>query len=258
MDVHGFISVYHHDKEDKNEPNAVNSFELIQSLSPMPGFKGPVKAVALTPPTSKMPRALFVCSDRMYCYQRKVLPIHETVFTSFYNPEFKGIVTASSNRICVWDGTSGSLLREFHSRDIFGINTLSSLTKEITSCCLDSTGRRLIVGDETGCVKVVNFVDGSVKKEFDPHNGAVAYVDYSFDDKCAVTAGVDGHVHIVDDAELEGYKKANTEKGFHEHEVVTRSIMINASEQTLSLGHKVRSCEERSDELRRHISGMLM
>ncbi|GMH79149.1 hypothetical protein TL16_g08051 [Triparma laevis f. inornata] len=215
-----------------------DQFELLQKLSPHPNLRGKeVTTVATTPPTSNMPRTLFVCSDRMHIYHCKVLPIHDPILTSFYNPFFSNFVTVTSNRILIWDGSKGDLLRVFKSDQIFGISSFSSVTKEITSCCLDSTGRRLIVGDETGCIKVINFMNGSVRKEFDPHRAAVAFVDYSVTDKCAITAGMDGRLHMVDDGQTEGYKRADTKKGFNEHTIVQRSIEINGNAETFGGKH---------------------
>ena len=93
------------------------------------------------------------------------------------------------------------------------------------------------MGDETGCIKVINFMNSSVRKEFDPHRAAVAFVDYSVSDKCAITAGMDGRLHMVDDGETEGYKRADAKKGFHEHTIVQRSIEINGNLETFGGKH---------------------
>ena len=101
--------------------------------------------------------------------------------------------------------------------------------QEITSCTTDSTGRKLIVGDETGQIMILNYMSGSIIKYLDPHQGGVTFLDYSAKEKCVVSTGMDGIMHVADDIDSDGFilqKPGNNQAG---RSVVIRSLEINTN-----------------------------
>ena len=210
------------------------SFSCIQKIPSPSGQLGPVRGFASLPPRpgKKIPRTLVVARDKLHVYHRKILNVHDPLLCSFYNAAFHTFLTVSPYRINVWDASKGVLMRVFSAENIFGEMAVGK-GQEITSCCLDGSGRKIIVGDESGSINVMNYLSGKVVKQLDPHSGTCTYVGYSPTDKCVISTGMDGTLHMADDADSEGFvlpKKAGT-KG---RSVVLRTIEINANHNSAS------------------------
>ena len=173
---------------------------------------------------------LTIGSDKLYLYHRKILEVYEPLITAFYNALFQNFVTVTPFRICIWDAYSGCLLRAHESSKIYGSSSTDVMTHEITSCTIDCTGKRLFVGDESGSIKVVNYMNGAVLKSLDPHIGSVTCIGYTPLDKCVLSSGTDGKFQISDDVDVDGY--LDEKNGRQVRSVLMRSIEIDATVNT--------------------------
>jgi len=85
---------------------------------------------------------------------------------------------------------------------------------EITTCVLDTSGRKLIIGDEAGSVVCINYLTGAVLKKVDPHSATITYLGYVGPlDKCVLSCGMDGRLQMADDVDSEGYVPHKKNKG---------------------------------------------
>lgn len=118
-----------------------------------------------------------------------------------FNPTSFTFVTATARRITVWDAISGRVLRAYPARNV------CSPGGTITSVCLDGRLRKFIVGDSNGCIRVLNFTNGAMMKELDPHEGVVSSLVYSKEDGCVISTSWDSTVHVCDERHQYGFSR---------------------------------------------------
>ena len=216
---------------------SMHTFARIQKLPPPSNFTGTVSGSACIPsrPSQKLPGMLAISSTRLHLYHRKVLDVFDPLITAFYNPWFQNFVTATANRVCIWDAFNGALIRVHESSRIYGPSGTSATKVDITSVTIDGTGRRLLVGDETGQVRVVNCMDGKTLKLIDPHGTSVTFLGYAPIEKCVVSTGADGTLHMADDVDIDGYQVAKN--GRQARSVLMRTIVVDTTKNTIGDHH---------------------
>jgi WD40 repeat protein len=77
--------------------------------------------------------------------------------------------------------------------------------RNITAACVDDRGRKAILGDDLGAIRVVNIVNGNVMKKLDPHQHAINYLSYMRYARRVISCCVDGTIHICDENNIVGY-----------------------------------------------------
>ncbi|CAM9714786.1 unnamed protein product [Choristocarpus tenellus] len=83
-------------------------------------------------------------------------------------------MTVSCRRVTIWDGKYGHAKATFHANDLFGLPE-----SDITSCCLDQQGHKLVVGSDTGMIRLCFSHNGSLIRNLDPHTGLVNWLSFS-------------------------------------------------------------------------------
>lgn len=70
------------------------------------------------------------------------------------------------NSIKIWNALDGKLKR------IYADVTCQEKDVEITEVTFDSNMKRIIVGDSSGKIQILNYAYGSIMKYLNPHEGA--------------------------------------------------------------------------------------
>ena len=86
----------------------------------------------------------------------KAARVREAVHHVGYNGYFNSFVTASAGRVCIWDGRTGKLKCHHTASRLCG-----RAGAELTSCCVDDRGRKLVVGDDLGHIHVASVQSGA-------------------------------------------------------------------------------------------------
>jgi len=168
-------------------------------------------------------------------YARKILDVFDPLIMSLYNVAFHSFVTLSANMICVWDANGGVMLRAYDKSKIFPEDLTA---RDFTTFCLSKSGRKIIVATDGGEITVINFLTGAVMKKLDPHNGPVTWLGFSVTEKCVLSTGMDGRLHIVDEVDTEGFvagKKLNSGSKQSNRSVLLKSIEIKTRDNAAGL-----------------------
>ena len=148
----------------------VTSFTVIRSY--------PVSAVlSHAASSSPPPENVLVVSagSTLYSFTRNSAVNHfiaesHPILSAVYNPTTFTVMTASHRSLKVWDCITGRLLKEFH--DIVPRGCV------VSSVCLDSRGRKVIVAGSDGGVAVYNCNTGAAMQQLDRHEGEVLNLRY--------------------------------------------------------------------------------
>ncbi|KAF4323523.1 hypothetical protein G195_003344 [Phytophthora kernoviae 00238/432] len=77
--------------------------------------------------------------------------------------------------------------------------------RAMTAVCVDDRERKVIVGDDTGSIKVLNLVNGNVMKELDPHAHSIVDVAYVLYGKRVISISSDSVLHVCDENDPQGF-----------------------------------------------------
>ena len=210
---------------------SLTSMSMIQHIEPSNCFHdGPVIDMTTIPPTKDgknvIPRMLVaITGDGMQIYNRKILDITDPVIMSLYNTSFHNFITLSANRVSVFDAHKGKLLRAYEKSKILGESETFN-QHDFTYMCLTKSGRKIIIADDGGEITVINFLSGAVVKKLDPHAGPVTWLGFSMSEKCVMSTGMDGVLHILDEVDTEGYVAGKNSS--HGHSVPIRSVLLKS------------------------------
>ncbi|CAK5120422.1 unnamed protein product [Aphanomyces euteiches] len=121
------------------------------------------------------------------------------VFLDF-NATFHVVVGVTYRRLILWDVVSGNVKKTYDLP-----MKCHGEQKSVTAVCLDDRERKLIVGDDSGHLLVVNLINGNVMKELDPHDQAITSLVYVASAKCVISTAMDSTLHVCDENSAQGY-----------------------------------------------------
>lgn len=140
------------------------------------------------------------------------------VFFTYYCNALNVIVGATSAKLLLWRAETGILWRSYSYASIAGVDLSSRRHASrqdydrdrigvITAVCVDDRERKIILGDDSGMIRVVNAVNGNVMKQLDPHTGraAVIALAYVLHGKCVISLSAASELHICDEDQPAGY-----------------------------------------------------
>ena len=159
---------------------------------------------------------------QMFDYEKSFIPElsdDNPIFCARYSPTQLQIFIAGQTSIKVWNAISGRPIRMIS--DVF--------SSEITSIILDETERKIIVGDHSGRVIMVDSLSGVVLKEFSNHSDEVTSMFYVSGDKLLITCSWDRKIMIHNDNVKGGIKEKN--KG------VVRTVINAHADDILCVGY---------------------
>ncbi|KAG1689765.1 hypothetical protein DVH05_001970 [Phytophthora capsici] len=149
-----------------------------------------------------------------YC---EVKPREEIVFAC-YCSALNVVVGATSTKLLLWKGDTGAPWKTYeYAVIIMSTNDPAASIKQtdpesreaqapaITAVCVDDRERKIIVGDDTGSIKVVNAVNGNVMKELDPHSHCIVDVSYVLYGKRVLSISSNSVLHISDENNPQGF-----------------------------------------------------
>lgn len=145
----------------------------------------------------------------------------EEIFYAAYSHPLQLIVGTTVSKILLWDAESGLLHKSYEYDLIMAPSTesnnlppssnqsrtsiTSNHTRLMTAICMDDLERKLIVGDDMGCVKVINAMNGNWMKDLDPHRHPVISIGYVLHGKRVISLSTDSVLHIYDENSAMGY-----------------------------------------------------
>ena len=133
-----------------------------------------------------------------------------------YNDTFTHFVTACGNTVKIWDSKTGKILKTYR-------NFVSDPDGVITSLCLDDRERKLILGTDSGEVKVFEYLNGAMMKQLEsvaPDARQISKLIYCGVHKMVIKAGWDGAVAIYDEIDAEEVTLLRQMCGSHQNEEV--------------------------------------
>ncbi|KAL3664062.1 hypothetical protein V7S43_010948 [Phytophthora oleae] len=149
-----------------------------------------------------------------YC---EVKPREEIIFAC-YCSALNAVVGATSTKLLLWKGDTGDPWKTYgYAGIVMSTKNPTATLKQtdpesceaearaITAVCVDDRERKIIVGDDTGSIKVVNAVNGNVMKELDPHSHCIVDVSYVLYGKRVLSISSNSVLHICDENNPQGF-----------------------------------------------------
>lgn len=178
----------------------------------------------VVPETAASDPVLITAGTKVKFYDHCEVKPREEVFFAYYCSALNVVVGATSTKLLLWRGDTGALWKTYEyaaivmstqsptaaNSQLGSTQTADPESREaharaITAVCVDDRERKIIVGDDTGSIKVVNAVNGNVMKELDPHTECVVSVSYVLYGKRVISVSADSVLHICDENNPQGY-----------------------------------------------------
>lgn len=164
-------------------------------------------------------KSFFVGGRRLFrfCYEgfrhANLADDHE-VSCVLYNETFAHFVTACGPLVKIWDAKTGKILKTYRNFVSEGV---------ISSLCLDDRERKLILGTDSGEVKVFEYLNGAKMKELEsvpPTARQISKLIYCGLHKVLIKTGWDGAVAIYDEIDPEEVTLLRQMSGSHQTEEI--------------------------------------
>jgi WD40 repeat protein len=158
----------------------------------------------------------------MFDYEKSFVPElsdDSPIFCARYSPSQLQIFIAGQMSIKVWNAVSGRPIRMISEE----------FSSEITAIILDETERKIIVGDHSGRIIMVDSLSGAQLKEFNNHSDEVTAMFYVPGDKLLITCSWDRKIMIHNDNLKTGIKEKN--KG------IVRTVINAHADDILCVGY---------------------
>lgn len=173
-------------------------------------------SIFVVPETPASDAVMITAGQSLRFYDHCEVKDREDIFYTYYCSTLNLILGATSSKLVLWKADTGMLWKthEYVSIVEASIDPIvrseasrktAGLERVITAVCLDDRERKIVVGDDFGCVKIVNVINGNVMKELDPHDSPVIALSYSLNGKCVLSISTDSMLHISDEDSPTGY-----------------------------------------------------
>ncbi|KAG5175042.1 hypothetical protein JKP88DRAFT_283951 [Tribonema minus] len=129
----------------------------------------------------------------------------------------------TAGQVTLWDARSGRATASFSAQQLCGQDSAGG---DITALRVAQGGHKLIVGDDRGRISVCDSSTGALIKRLDPHQGPVTWLGVASTrlDNCVFSAGVDGYLRVLDEADARGFKPGSDAQNRAGHSVLLRQI----------------------------------
>lgn len=214
------------------------AWEVLQRfhIAASPGSR--IQSLFVVPETQASDAVLVTAGRQVAFYDHCEVKTREEVFYCHYCQSLNVLIGVTVSKLLFWRADSGKLWKTFTYAAILASSsstldaasaTSSSSSastsrdtgkrsrssgyapsaeiplRTITAACMDDRERKVIVGDDSGSLKVINAVNGNVMKELDPHTQAIVSVSYVLHSKRVLSISIDSHLHIYDENNALGY-----------------------------------------------------
>ncbi|KAK1934493.1 hypothetical protein P3T76_011102 [Phytophthora citrophthora] len=172
----------------------------------------------VVPETSASDPVLVTAGTTVKFYDYCEVKPREEILFACYCRALNVVVGATSTKLLLWKGDTGDPWKTYEYADIIMSTKDPAASKKqtnpesheaqaraITAVCVDDRERKIIVGDDTGSIKVVNAVNGNVMKELDPHSHCIVDVSYVLYGKRVLSISSNSVLHISDENNPQGF-----------------------------------------------------
>ncbi|DAZ96201.1 TPA: hypothetical protein N0F65_012391 [Lagenidium giganteum] len=203
VDASGVFLVHSLEKSTRN-------WECVQKFR-CAAQNGSLVATFFVVPESANSDAVLVAGGKeISFFDNCVIREREDVFYSYYCQDLNIILGATSNKLLFWGADNGKLWKIYEYSSMISSGPSHgkgehSCKASITAVCMDDRERKVIIGDDTGSIKVINAVNGNVMKVLDPHNHAITHIHYGLQSKRVLSISVDSVLHVYDENNPHGF-----------------------------------------------------
>ena len=192
-----------------------DSFDCLEEFQ----TKQLLRSFLVLPPLFQHDTMLLGAGESVEIYRYFNAPKTETIVFVAFNAIFSLFLIITSERIIHYDAETGQEAAAFlvESLDL------------ITAACMDERGRKLILGDHSGRIGVINIKNGVLMKYLDPHASEITSLAYVHRSKCVISTSTDATVRIYDENDETGFYKPVVG---HSKSVILRTIRIESSDET--------------------------
>ncbi|RLN77047.1 hypothetical protein BBJ28_00008454 [Nothophytophthora sp. Chile5] len=196
--------------------------QTFRSASPPTWSRQPAQrlwGLFAVPETAASDAVLVTAGRGVSFYDHCEVKDREELFFAYYSSTLNVVIGATSSKLLLWKGDTGVFWKKYEYADIvLAANNNPSLenarlsgkktvdpeaceaqARALTAVCVDDRERKVILGDDTGSLKVLNAVNGNVMKELDPHHHAIVDVSYVLYQKRVISISADSVLHISDE-----------------------------------------------------------
>ncbi|RLN37429.1 hypothetical protein BBJ28_00014078, partial [Nothophytophthora sp. Chile5] len=196
--------------------------QTFRSASPPAWSRQPAQrlwGLFAVPETAASDAVLVTAGRSVSFYDHCEVKDREELFFAYYSSTLNVVIGATSSKLLLWKGDTGAFWKKYEYADIvLAANNNPSLenarlsgkktvdpeaceaqARALTAVCVDDRERKVILGDDTGSLKVLNAVNGNVMKELDPHHHAIVDVSYVLYQKRVISISADSVLHISDE-----------------------------------------------------------
>lgn len=215
LDTSGTVKVYSSVLlTPTSEPwECLQSFQVAPSaLSSSPSIVSPTRihSCFVVPETAVSDAVLVTAGRNVAFYDLCEVKEREEVFYAHYCQSLNLVLGVTVSKVLFWQADTGKMWKTYEYAAILascasecGGNNNSAgdvdNPRTITAVCMDDRERKVILGDDSGSLKVINAVNGNVMKELDPHRQAISSISYVLHGKRVISISIDSSLHIYDE-----------------------------------------------------------
>ncbi|RLN65363.1 hypothetical protein BBP00_00002901 [Phytophthora kernoviae] len=176
------------------------------------------------PETAASDAVLVIAGTKARFYDHCEVKDREEIFFAYYSSALNVVVGATSTKLLLWKGDTGVLWKTYEyaaivitknnpavessrlsRKEVVDPESRAARARAMTAVCVDDRERKVIVGDDTGSIKVLNLVNGNVMKELDPHAHSIVDVAYVLYGKRVISISSDSVLHVCDENDSQGF-----------------------------------------------------
>lgn len=201
----------------------IRTFECIQTFEPT-HRSGEFAAFACTGSHNQVVAGGY--RGTVFEYDKPGIPwlsMDSPIVAALYNSNSATILTAGGDTIKIWDAKSGKMLRTYS-----GLTQIAN-NDSISSVCLDSNQRKIIVGDTEGIIQVLNYSNGAILRRLDAHTSVISELIYCSETSSVISASWDNSVAVHDELDSEGKGRSVLRTMGHRKDVLSTAYSESLS-----------------------------
>ncbi|KAG7395511.1 hypothetical protein PHYBOEH_003651 [Phytophthora boehmeriae] len=208
-----------------SEPwEVLQTFQCSPPLQSSWHFPQSLWSMFVVPETASSDAVLVIAGTKVRFFDHCEVKDREEVFFAHYSSALNVVVGATSTKLLLWKGDTGALWKTYEyaaiviaknnpvvenswlsRKEVVDPESRAARARAMTAVCVDDRERKVIVGDDSGSIKVLNLVNGNVMKELDPHAHSIVDVAYVLYGKRVISISSDSVLHVCDENDPQGF-----------------------------------------------------